>query len=249
MRTYAQDSPLDPSQPAGQPADATLPQDVKPGQAADASQQGTLGKLWNAWTSRPENNAAMINFGLQLMQPRAPGQTALGHWAEAAGAGAEATQRNVKAEEERQQAEEKMALEERKVASSEELSKAHSQYYLTRNQGDKLSLKQQSAKEALWNRYRLSKEPQDDILNPGSSTDTTLNLMRRATNRPKLTKTEMLADPVLSAQAERLVKGEGGGGGVAGPTMAPEDAQALDWARTHPDDPRAAQIMSRLGRQ
>jgi len=250
MRQYASDSPLDPAQATGQAADATLPPDVRAGQATDASQPGTLGKLWDAWTSRPENNAAMINFGLQLMQPIAPGQSRLGHWAQAVGAGAEATTRNVAAEEERQKEAEKEALAERKMTAEEELSSAHSQYYLTRNAADKLSLTKMNQKEAMWNRYRMAKEPQDDIMNPGTSTDTTLNLMRRITNNPKLTKTEMLSDPVMSRRAESIVKGEDSGLGSAGGGggLAPEDAQALDWAKTHPGDPRAAQIMQRLGR-
>jgi hypothetical protein len=81
-----------------------LPQDAAPGQAKDMSQQGNLRKAWDAWTSRPENNAALINFGLNLMQPIQPGQSKLGHWAESVGAGAEASGRNV-TEQRKQEAE------------------------------------------------------------------------------------------------------------------------------------------------
>jgi hypothetical protein len=247
MRAYASDSPLDPSQPAGQAADATLPQDVRPGQAVDASQQSSLGKLWSAWTSRPENNAAMINFGLQLMQPRAPGQSALGAWAQAVGAGAEASQRNVAAEEARQQEEQKMGLAERKVASEEELSKAHSQYYLTRNTADKLSLRRLGKADADWNRWRMGKDSINDLMDPTITNDTTTNVIRKMTGKKDLTKSQILLDPALSNMAERMIRGESpptaGGAG-----MAPEDAQAMDWAKTHPDDPRAAQILQRLGK-
>jgi hypothetical protein len=89
------------------------------GQATDMSQQGNLRKAWDSWTSRPENNAAMINFGLQLMQPIAPGQSRLGHYAEAIGAGAEGSSRNVAAQEERAKEEAKQEIAEREEARKE----------------------------------------------------------------------------------------------------------------------------------
>ena len=97
-----------------------LPQTAKPGQSEDDSQTGTLSKAWNTWTSRPENNAAMINFGLQLMQPIGPGQTRLGHFGEAVGAGAEASQRSIESQRKQEQEDEAAALKEREEARKEE---------------------------------------------------------------------------------------------------------------------------------
>ena len=97
-----------------------LPQTATPGQSEDDSQTGTLSKAWNAWTSRPENNAAMINFGLQMMQPIQPGQSRLGHFAESVGGGAEASQRNIATQRQQEQEDEAAALKEREQARREE---------------------------------------------------------------------------------------------------------------------------------
>jgi len=97
-----------------------LPQTAKPGRSEDDSQTGTLSKAWNAWTSRPENNAAMINFGLQLMQPIGPGQTRLGHFGEAVGAGAEASQRSVETQRKQEQEDAAAELKEREQERKEE---------------------------------------------------------------------------------------------------------------------------------
>jgi hypothetical protein len=99
--------------------DATLPQDTPAGTAVDASQKPTLSKLWDNWTSRPENNAAMINFGLNLMQPKYPGETGLSHFANAIGAGAEASSRNIGEQEARAKTEEEEGLKEQEAARKE----------------------------------------------------------------------------------------------------------------------------------
>jgi len=49
---------------------------------------------WDSWLERPGNRTAMLQMGLQLMQPVAIGQTPLGHIGEAIGAGGEAVARN-----------------------------------------------------------------------------------------------------------------------------------------------------------
>ena len=95
-----------------------LPQTAKPGQSEDDSQTGTLSKAWNAWTSRPENNAAMINFGLSMMNP-APGNL-LSNIGYGIGSAAEGMGANVKRQEERQQYEEAQALKEEEQARKEE---------------------------------------------------------------------------------------------------------------------------------
>lgn len=47
------------------------------GGSVDASKP-KVQKLWDAWTSKPENNAALLQFGLAMLQPRAPGQSGVG---------------------------------------------------------------------------------------------------------------------------------------------------------------------------
>lgn len=85
------------------PTDTSIQGDT---QSTNNSQSGVR-RAWDAFTSRPENNAALLQFGLAMLQPRAPGQTGLGQFANAVGQGAEASSRNVEA----QQAEDKQASE------------------------------------------------------------------------------------------------------------------------------------------
>lgn len=85
-------SDLDPEDTAPSPAG---PEDT---QSSDQSKSG-LRKAWDAWTNRPENNAALLQFGLAMLQPRAPGQSGVGQFANAVGQGAEASDRNVASQE------------------------------------------------------------------------------------------------------------------------------------------------------
>jgi hypothetical protein len=222
VKYRAADSPQGANQPIQQApdSDASLPPDQPAGTSADASQPGVLRKAWDTWTSRPENNAAMINFGLQLMQPIGPGQSRLGHWGEAIGAGAEASGRNVAAQEERAEVERKADLAERAAQVGEERGAAYSEYMRNRAVQDRYGTQQLLKKQADWNRWRTGKDVTEDLINPGRSNDTTVNLIRQATGRKDLTKAAILADPALSRMAEQFVKGEGGGGGDTTPVGA-----------------------------
>lgn len=98
------------------------------GKSTDVSSKSGLSQAWDAWTSKPENNAAMINFGLQLMQPMQIGQNRLGHFAQAIGAGGEAATRNILAQEEEQKREEESALKEREATRKERETDLYGQY-------------------------------------------------------------------------------------------------------------------------
>jgi hypothetical protein len=65
-------------QPAAEPQ-AQAAQPATPTQGQDTLQQ------WNDWMSTPDNRAALVQFGLQLMQPVGLGQTPGGHFAQAVG--------------------------------------------------------------------------------------------------------------------------------------------------------------------
>lgn len=66
-------------------------------QSTDNSKSGVR-KAWDAWSSKPENNASLIQFGIAMMQPRAQGQSAIGAFGNAIGEGAAASDRNVAAQ-------------------------------------------------------------------------------------------------------------------------------------------------------
>ena len=232
VKRYAADSPQDANQPvqAAPNNDASLPQDQQ-GVSSDVSQQGPLRKLWEGWTSRPENNAALINFGLQMMQPIGPGQSRFGHFGEALGAGAEASQRNVAEQQSRSETERKADLAERAAQVGEEKGAAYSEYMRNRLTQDKYGTQQLLKKQADWNRWRTGKDVTEDLMNPGRSNDTTVNLIRQATGRKDLTKSQILADPALASMAERTIKGEGGGGGAGGGIKEGDTATGAGGAR------------------
>ena len=56
-------------------------------------QEDKLTSEWQQWMQQPGNRAGLVQFGLQLMQPVAFGQNALGHFGQAVGSGLEAKDR------------------------------------------------------------------------------------------------------------------------------------------------------------
>lgn len=56
---------------------------------------------WRAWVSRPENRAALVQAGIQMLQPLGVGENFLGRAGQSIGAGMEARDRVVKGQEER----------------------------------------------------------------------------------------------------------------------------------------------------
>lgn len=73
----------------------------------------TASSQWDAWMERPGNRQALLQMGLQMMQPVAIGQTAGGHIAQSIGAGGEAYTRNALMDE-------KSALADAKLAQADE---------------------------------------------------------------------------------------------------------------------------------
>lgn len=106
---------------------APVPQDTS---SADAS-KGGVRKAWDAWTSKPENNAALLQFGIAMMQPRSQGQSSVGQFGNAIGEAGEASTRNIAAqnvEEDKtaQRAERLSTAEYRKAQSTAALQNAAS---------------------------------------------------------------------------------------------------------------------------
>jgi len=71
-------------------ADLNDPDTSAPGQSGT----GLIGS-WKDWIGQPENRAGLLQFGLQMMQPVAPGQSGVGAFAASIGEGAEARDRHL----------------------------------------------------------------------------------------------------------------------------------------------------------
>lgn len=98
------------------PDERPVPQDT---QSTDNSKSGVRA-AWDAWTSKPENNAALLQFGISMLQPRPTNQTTIGQLGTSIGDAAEASTRNIAA----QQAElDREAQREERLSTAEYRSK------------------------------------------------------------------------------------------------------------------------------
>lgn len=91
--------------------------DQAPAQSAQTDYAGQ----WRGWLSDPGNRAALMQFGISLMQPIAPGQTPIGHFGSALGSAGEAISRR-----------EKQDLAEAEVGSKAQLRESAAQLAETR---------------------------------------------------------------------------------------------------------------------
>jgi len=232
--------------------DASLPAGPQ-GQSSDASDSGALKKMWDSWTSHPENNAALINFGLQMMQPRGMGQSAMGHFGQAIGAGAEGMQRNVAAQEEREKYEEAEALKEREESRKEQETQFYGQAVANKGMRKLSPIEMSVLGQKAYNTW-AGKAP--DII----AGDNIVNMMnqRHPELGGKLTKAQIMANPNLSREVLQYMtpKGDQYTGGIlgSGTTMDSGDSggvgsaqDALIWAKSHPENPKAKAILERLG--
>lgn len=97
---------------------ALSPFDPTPDQSVPQAPQGAgnttdLAGGWRDWINRPNNQAALMQFGIAMMQPIGIGETPLSHAASAVGSGGEAAARVTK-----------QGLAEREASSREELRAA-----------------------------------------------------------------------------------------------------------------------------
>lgn len=96
----------------GQPA---IPGRVDPAVAAPQ---------WDDFLQRPGNRQALLQIGLQLMQPQGIGQTSGGHIAQSIGAGGEAVDRGEAADLKERMAESKMAVADEKLRIAQQQADA-----------------------------------------------------------------------------------------------------------------------------
>lgn len=189
----------------------------------------------------PASRAALLQIGLNLMQPVGIGQTAGGHLAQAIGAGGEEVTREEERQRKQDQAEEEMAIKERQAGAREREVGFYGEGVKNKNVADrtaienaKLDLKREQGTDAKY--YDQLKIIMDHIksaalINPD---DQWVKMYGGKTPGSII---QMLKDE----DAQRV----GGGGG----TRSSADQQALDWAKANPDDPRSKQILQRLGVQ
>lgn len=98
------------------------PQPAAPQPEQPAQSQGSdMAGAWRNWLSDPDNRAALMQFGISLMQPVAVGQTPLGHFGQALGSAGETLDRR-----------KAMALKEQEASSKQDLREAQASNAETR---------------------------------------------------------------------------------------------------------------------
>lgn len=217
----------------------------------------TFGKIqdqWNTFLAKPEGQAALLSFGINLMQPPSFGDNpvaqvgrALGHAGETVG--------NI----------EKMDIAQEEAASKQNAREAAANLAEAKagqtglaaqlaqeKQNNQLSMQQLVAKNNFHAHYlahidRIQKENaalENNILNPPPGQP------GHRDPKPIPTPQEFIAsDPIAASIAASA--------GIVIPksvpsatptTLSPLDQQALDWANANPSDPKADAIHKRLGR-
>jgi hypothetical protein len=87
------------------PSRPAQPPEQSPGPDTGAGQQNSVFDRWNSWIDKPGNRAAMMQFGIAMLQPMQPGESLLSHGANALGYAGEAENRVEQEAELRQQRE------------------------------------------------------------------------------------------------------------------------------------------------
>lgn len=182
------------------PEDTAAPGDTS---SEDASKPG-FQKAWNQWTSKPENNAALLQFGLAMLQPRSPGQSGIGAAANAVAQGGEASGRviaNQKADDLTASTEEdKKALRETQRITANSGADANAAYAenIRANGGTKggtsAALKMQQGFRS-W-----MVKPEDTT---GLQADPILGAVQRKFPNIK-SKADLINDPAAKAEAQRI---------------------------------------------
>lgn len=82
-------------------------------------------KGWDDWLQRPGNRTALLQIGLNLMQPTAIGQTTGGHFAQAVGAGGEAQARVAAQDLKEDQVDNKLSIANQRLAIAQQNADAN----------------------------------------------------------------------------------------------------------------------------
>lgn len=214
----------------------------------------SAGALNKALFSDPQSRAALLQIGLNMMQPVGLGQTTGGHIASAIGGGGESVARTEKEDLEQEKFAQKQRTEDTELDIKRELAGykgretgAYERGVAAKNASDKAVLEQ------------MKLQGRSDIQSDHDLWKAAQGLSADFVNRDQIQATYGSTDPIeifkqMKAKQDQFRRIIGGPSGTA-PTTAPapggggssQNQQALEWARKNPGDPRAKQILEKLG--
>ena len=193
-------------------------------QSSDQSKSGVR-QAWDAWTSRPENNAALLQFGIAMMQPRSPGQSGIGQFANSIGEAGQASERNVAAQQAEQGREFEQGIKGQEASARTTTAKAYAdQVAQGANKTDKVGMQAALRQQADFRKW-LAK-PEDTT---GLTADPILGSVQKQFPDVK-SKGDLLANPAALAAARKLFTS----------VQPPEDDEETPAATTRDVAPPAA---------
>lgn len=173
--------------------------------STDNSRSGVR-RAWDAWTSKPENNAALLQFGVAMMQPRGQGQTSLGQFGNAIAEGAGASDRNIaaqRAEEDRGQLQEDRTVKNDLIRAQTGAATSNASAYsrIADAQGGN------SGKSALSNSFRVQQAFRTWLAKPedttGMTQDPLLGVIKKQFPGVQ-TKSDLVGNPAAQKRAFEL---------------------------------------------
>lgn len=179
-------------------------EDAAPSTNATDASSTPVHDAWSQWTSNPANNAALLQFGIAMLQPRAPGQSGIGAAANAIGEAGGAAGRVTAAQDAEDAAATKTADTESQIAARAATSKAavtNADAY-SALVGAKTSVPGgASAALKVQGDYRKWLAKPDDLT--GMTSDPILGAIQKQYPEIK-SKADLLANPSANAAAMRL---------------------------------------------
>lgn len=228
---------------------------------ANLPDAGTFGKIqdqWNAFLDKPGGRAALLSFGINLLQPPSFGDNPLAQVGRAIGAAGETGGRieamDVKQQEEALKAQEAASKEELRTANTQ-LAGAHAAHYGTMAQlaqernanliernAQALTLGKLAASNQLYGKYNTYRQDAER-----ENLKRSQDFINKPPQVPVLSFEEFLgSDAGARDIAERAGIGVTPKAPAAKPTASGADAQALEWLKNNPNDPNAAGVRARL---
>ena len=218
------------------------------GDLPDANTFSKLQDQWNTFLDKPEGRAALLSFGINMLQPPSFGDNPLSQAGRAIGAAGQ-TLSNI----------EKMDIVQQEAASKEAAREAAAnlaearagQAGLTGQLGQERLAAQREAIQARQETSRLSASLQLQKMYQTEKQKFEADFINNPQRVPFQNYSEwLISDPIARETAARAGINVDLAPSRAAPTtgLNPLDQQALDWANAHPDDPKAAVIHKKLGR-
>lgn len=197
------------------------PQGQVPGRDYDPTD---LGNKWSEWVGKPNNRAALMQFGIAMLQPMGMGQNVLGHAASAVGSGGEASQRVTQQEQQALKSDTEAEL--RTARASQAESNATNAEARSRLSGENLELRRAGLEQKgmlgtlqAQTRNRMAHEQYVRDTEKANQNDALMN--PKATPRPVLNFQDWLkaggGEPVGGGPAAPAETATGGGTGAATP--------------------------------